>query len=58
MMSAHVDNWPNPKKLSTAISLIDKTLHAALRLGQIIPNSDPVETAGEVVTSVDGDPPT
>ncbi len=26
---------------------------AALRLGQIIPNSDPVETAGEVVTSVE-----
>lgn len=30
MMSAHVDNWPSPKKLSTAISLIDKTLAAAL----------------------------
>ncbi len=28
---------------------------SALRLDQIIPNSDPVETAGEVVTSVDGE---
>lgn len=29
MMQKHVDNWPNPKKLSTAIALIDKTLMAA-----------------------------
>src|SRR3546814_2073868 len=30
MMQQHVDNWPNPKKLTTAIALIDKTLKAAI----------------------------
>ncbi len=30
MMSAHVENWPAPKRLSTAISLIGKTLAASL----------------------------
>lgn len=29
MMSAHVENWPAPKKIRTAISLIDKTLAAS-----------------------------
>lgn len=30
MMSVHVDNWPEPKKFSTALKLIDKTLTAAI----------------------------
>jgi hypothetical protein len=30
MMGKHVTNWPNPKRLSTAIKLIDKTLAAAM----------------------------
>jgi hypothetical protein len=29
MMRKHVTNWPEPKKVSTAIALIDKTLAAA-----------------------------
>ena len=29
MMANHVDNWPSPKKLKTAIALIDKTLRAS-----------------------------
>jgi hypothetical protein len=28
MMDEHVDNWPEPKKLKTAIALIDKTMKA------------------------------
>lgn len=30
MMSEFVDNWPQPKKVSTALALIAKTLRAAL----------------------------
>lgn len=30
MMSEHVENWPNPRRISTALALIDKTLAAAL----------------------------
>ncbi len=41
-----------PAKTETAW-LIERDDIAALRLDQIIPNSDPVETAGEVVTSVE-----
>lgn len=31
MMVGHVTNWPEPKKFSTAIALVDKTLHIALK---------------------------
>jgi hypothetical protein len=31
MMSKHVKNWPEPKRVKTAIALIDKTLTFALR---------------------------
>ena len=30
MMSEFVDNWPQPKKVSTALALISKTLRTAL----------------------------
>ncbi len=30
MMSEFVDNWPEPKKVSTALALIAKTMRAAL----------------------------
>lgn len=30
MMSEFVDNWPNPKKLETALALVAKTIRAAL----------------------------
>jgi hypothetical protein len=30
MMTEFVDNWPNPKKVSTALALIAKTMRAAL----------------------------
>lgn len=30
MMSEFVDNWPNPKKVSTALALIAKTMRIAL----------------------------
>ena len=30
MMSQHVENWPYPRKIDTAIALISKTLDAAL----------------------------
>lgn len=30
MVVGHVENWPEPKKFGTAISLLDKMLHAAL----------------------------
>ena len=28
MMANHVENWPSPKRLKTAVALIDKTFHA------------------------------
>jgi hypothetical protein len=30
MMGEFVDNWPNPKKVSTALALIAKTIRASL----------------------------
>ena len=32
MMGKHVENWPNPKRMKTAIALIDKTLAASVAI--------------------------
>ena len=40
MMSKHVENWPEHKKLSTSIALIDKTIAAALEVHQLAEDQD------------------